>query len=167
MRVSRWHTLMAISYRERGRREREKESDSSELSEGEKGQDEEGLAPKKRVTGYVIPATALLFLAPEARARYPGRERIYGGAQDEHTHLRWAEQRYITRAPRDTSPAGSLPLSSVSPSAGLSTSPFLLLSLIALSRFAFPRGWIAARGYVRNRGTKCVRGANSSPLQRS
>lgn len=37
-------------------------------------QDEEGLAPKKRVTGYVIPATALLFLAPEARARYPGRD---------------------------------------------------------------------------------------------
>lgn len=37
------------------------------------------------------------------------------------------------------------------------------LFLSPLSRFAFPRGWIVARGYVRNCGTKCVREANSSP----
>lgn len=56
-------------------------------------------------------------------------ERMYRGVQDASTPtLRWAEQRYITRAPRDTSPAGALPLSSVSPSAGLSTSLFFFLS---------------------------------------
>lgn len=123
---------------------------------------EGGFAPKKRVTRHVIPALPLLFVAPGARTRYPGpgpvREDIQRSAGREHTHLRWAEQRYITRAPRDTSPADSLPLSSVSPSAGLSTSLFLSLFLSrsqnALSRPAFPRGWIAARGYVRNCGTK-------------
>lgn len=107
----------------------------------------EYFAPKKRVTRRVIP---LLLVAPGARETR--REDIQKSAGREHTHLRWAEQRYITRAPRDTSPAGSLPLSSVSPSAGLPTSLFLSLFQSALSMF--PRGWIAARGYVRNCGTK-------------
>lgn len=171
MRVSRWHLLMAIlrggreraslfSPRDEKRNEEEPRGESREKRGASGG--EGGFAPKKRVTRHVIPALPLLFVAPGARTRYPGpgpvREDIQRSAGREHTHLRWAEQRYITRAPRDTSPADSLPLSSVSPSAGLSTSLFLSLFLSrsqnALSRPAFPRGWIAARGYVRNCGTK-------------
>lgn len=142
----------------RGTRKSREESREKRGASGGEG----GFAPKKRVTRHVIPALPLLFVAPGARTRYPGpgpvREDVRRSAGREHTHLRWAEQRYITRAPRDTSPADSLPLSSVSPSAGLSTSLFLSLFLSrsqnALSRPAFPRGWIAARGYVRNCGTK-------------
>jgi len=140
---------------------------------------------RRKVIGHVIPALPLLLVAPGAWVRYSDQGSTRGYTEECRTSTPTydgPEQRYITRAPRDTSPAGSPALSSVSPSAGLSTSPFLslslslslslfrrlvlLFSLTALSRFAFPRGWIAARGYVRNRGTKCVRVANSSPPRR-
>lgn len=142
---------------ERGRAERRaREKRGASGGEG-------GFAPKKRVTRHVIPALPLLFVAPGARTRYPGpgpvREDIYRGVQDASTPTYDGPSNDILLArlvtPHLPTP---LPLSSVSPSAGLSTSlflsPFLSRSQNALSRPAFPRGWIAARGYVRNCGTK-------------
>lgn len=116
------------------------------------------LSGKKSHRAHVIPALPLLLLAPGARARYPGRSRECmgvhggrggGGVQDEHTHLRWAEQRYITRAPRDTSPAGSLslPLS-------LSTSLFRF-SFCRLPR-DLPASLSSARPPHLPRLTRCV-----------
>lgn len=134
---------------------------------------EGGFAPKKRVTRHVIPALPLLFVAPGARTRYPGpgpvREDIQRSAGREHTHLRWAEQRYITRAPRDTSPADSLPLSSVSPSAGLSTSLFLSPFLSRSQKrvvSARVSSWVDRSPRLRPQLRNKVRvrgGANSSP----
>lgn len=159
----------------RGGRERERVSSLLGMRRGTRKSREESERKKRseRGRGRICPGekshqaryTGITPLVRSARGsnEIPGpgprtRGYIQRSAGREHTHLRWAEQRYITRAPRDTSPADSLPLSSVSPSAGLSTSlflsPFLSRSQNALSRPAFPRGWIAARGYVRNCGTK-------------
>lgn len=91
---------------------------------------------KKKSSSPFIPALPFFLLAPGARVRWLGHSRRI---RDEHTHLRWAEQRYITRTPRDTSPAALSPSTFYLP-LFLASSPTILLLCLCLSVHLFIQG---------------------------
>jgi len=151
-----------------GMKKNEEEPGGEREKKREASGGEGGFAPKKRVTRHVILALPLLFVAPGARARYTRvrvrREDIQRSAGREHTPTYDGPSNDILLArlvtPHLPTRCLSLPFlllpACLPPCFSLFFSLSLSLSLShnALSWSAFPCGWIAARGYVRNCGTK-------------